>query len=95
MVDYEEGITGAASGPGLPQDRRCQLGGRELPEEFFLNRSEQARIKSAIMTALPSNLSYYNLIIALAELLVEITDQAYKEDVFTKPPYSTEEEPCA
>lgn len=57
---------------------------RRLSDEFFQNKVEQNQIKEALIRAIPENVYYHNLIIALAEMLHDAAQQAFKEDVFTR-----------
>lgn len=54
-------------------------------EEYFQNKQEQAKIKIAINTAVPVGVHYHNLIIAMSELLKTYVEEAYKDEVFSKP----------
>jgi hypothetical protein len=54
------------------------------PQAYFDHKAQQARLKSAILGALPDDGSiyYHNLIIALSELLADFSQQAFKEEVY-------------
>lgn len=54
----------------------------KLPPEYFQNRQEQARIKTLIVEVIPVNIHYYNLVIALSELLAEYTAEAFYHSVY-------------
>ncbi|CAK0756336.1 hypothetical protein CCP3SC15_2150007 [Gammaproteobacteria bacterium] len=58
---------------------------RKLKDEFFQNKIEQGKIKSALWEAMPVNVYYHNLIIALAEMLLRCIELAYKDEVHNKP----------
>lgn len=55
-----------------------------VPKEFFENRKEQAEIKIALTEAIPQNVYYHNLVVALAEMLARAIQEQQKEDVFHK-----------
>jgi hypothetical protein len=57
---------------------------KDYPEEYFYSKIQQAKIKSLILGALPDDGSiyYHNLIIALAEMLAEFSQQAFIEEVY-------------
>lgn len=56
----------------------------QLPPQYFENKKEQSQIGEAILKAIPENVYYHNLIIAMTELLAGFVARAYKEDVFKK-----------
>lgn len=55
-----------------------------LPPEYFENRAEQNRIADAVLSAIPEDVYYHNLIIAFAEMLLWFTQQEFKSDVYSK-----------
>lgn len=59
---------------------------RTYSKEYFENREQQASLRQAILHALPDNgtVYYHNLIIVLAELLVDFTRMAFSEEVYTR-----------
>jgi hypothetical protein len=57
---------------------------RKLTEEFFDNKSEQNKIKSAIHQAIPEGILYHNLVIVLSEIIKDMVWEMTKEDVFKK-----------
>jgi hypothetical protein len=57
---------------------------RIIPKEYFENRIEQSNIKLALWDACPVDVQYFNLIIALTEMLKRAVEEAYTEDVYTK-----------
>lgn len=59
---------------------------RTLPQAYFDNKIEQARIKEAVLSAIPADVYYHNLIIAFAEMLARFTEQAYRDEVYKKAP---------
>jgi len=56
----------------------------QLTKEFQENKKEQHQIASAVLSAIPENVYYHNLIIAFAELLADFTLRAFKEVVYSK-----------
>lgn len=62
----------------------------ELPQQYFDNKIEQARIKEAVLMAIPDNVNYYNLIISFAEMLARFTEHAFRDEVFTRSPAKPE-----
>lgn len=56
----------------------------QLTNEYFQNKKQQAVIKGKLLEAIPANVYYHNLIIALAELLADMTRLAWRDDVYTK-----------
>lgn len=52
----------------------------KLSPEYFENRAEQAQIKEAIERAIPRDVLYQNLIIALSEMLASLTHQAFEDE---------------
>ena len=57
---------------------------RQFREEYFENKQEQAKIKLAILHAIPEDVYYHNLIIVLADLLMRFTAASFEEEVLTK-----------
>lgn len=56
----------------------------KLPPEYFENKIEQGKIKQAVLSAIPPDVYYHNLIIVFAEMLARFTEQAFKEEMYTK-----------
>ena len=52
-----------------------------LSKEYFKNRQEQAKIKLAVIEAIPEGVRYDNLIIALSELLREYIWKVFEKDM--------------
>jgi hypothetical protein len=55
-----------------------------ISNEFFENRKQQAAIRTAIVQAIPEDVAYFNLIIALSDLLSFFVNSAFRDDVFNK-----------
>lgn len=53
----------------------------KLTEEYFKNQNEKARIKTALTAAIPTNVTYFNLIIALTEMIHEWAGLAFEDEV--------------
>lgn len=68
---------------------------RKLTEEFFDNKSEQNKIKSAIHQAIPEGIFYHNLVIVLSEIIKDMVWEMTKEDVFKKAHRPTKRSPDA
>ena len=64
---------------------------RSYTKEYFANRIEQGKIKEALWKAMPTNIYYHNVIIALSEMLSRCVDENYQEDVMHKPPLDDDE----
>ena len=50
--------------------------------EYFGNRAEQARIASALYAAIPDGVEYYNLVIALSQMINTMLDKAFNDEIF-------------
>lgn len=50
-------------------------------QSFFDNQVQKAEIKQALTAAIPPNVTYYNLILALTELLQDFARLAFADDV--------------
>ena len=57
---------------------------RKPTEEFFDNKAEQNKIKSAIHQAIPEGIFYHNLVIVLSEMIKDMVWEMTKEDIFKK-----------
>jgi hypothetical protein len=57
---------------------------KDISQENSLNLQEQAEIELALTTAIPKNVYYHNLIIALTNMLVYTVNEAYKNVRRTK-----------
>lgn len=53
----------------------------KLTEEYFKNQTEKVRIKTALTSAIPANVTYFNLILALTELIREWAGIAFEDEV--------------
>jgi len=66
---------------------------RKLTEEFFDNKVEQNKIKSAIHQAIPEGIFYHNLVIVLSEIIKDMVWEMTKEDIFKKSHRPTQRPP--
>jgi hypothetical protein len=55
---------------------------RIIPAEYFENRQEQANIQLALTKAIPANVYYHNLIMALLTMLERAIAEEYKTAVY-------------
>lgn len=54
-----------------------------LTYDYFKNRTEQKTIAYAILAAIPPNVRYHNVIVALTDVLGNVVQLAYAEGAFT------------
>ena len=51
----------------------------DYPQEYFDDKKEQAKIKSAIIDAIPKDVRYSNLIVALSEMLTYFARKQFED----------------
>lgn len=56
---------------------------RKLTDAYFDNQIEKSRIKSKLTESIPEGVTYFNLVLALTELLQEWSALAFEEEVMT------------
>ena len=52
----------------------------DIPEGYWENKREQAKIKSAVVAAIEVGMKYENILKALSELMTTYIYDAYKEE---------------
>ena len=59
---------------------------RKLSKTYFDNKRQQAQIKQAILAAIPPDVYYFNVILALTELPTWAANQEHEDNLFMIPP---------